>query len=60
MRYARESFIAPEREEQILSPFSYQGTCNTFLFNVWMKGFLLAELKPEQVVIMDNAAFYKS
>jgi hypothetical protein len=26
---------------------------------MWVKDFLLAELKPEQVVIIDNAAFHK-
>lgn len=60
MRYARESFIAAQREEQILGPFCYRGTCDTILFNVWVKDFLLPELKPSQVVIMDNAAFHKS
>lgn len=60
MRYARESFIAAQRGTQILSPFCYGGTCNTDLFNVWLKDFLIPELKPGQVVIMDNAAFHKS
>ena len=27
---------------------------------MWVKDFLLAELKPGQVVIMDNAIFHKS
>jgi len=60
MRYARESFIAAQKEEQILAPFCYRGTCDTILFNLWVKDFLLPELKPGQVVIMDNAAFHKS
>jgi len=60
MRYARESFIAAQKEEQILAPFCYRGTCDTTLFNVWVRDFLLPELKPGQVVIMDNAAFHKS
>ena len=59
MRYTRESFIAGHREKQILAPFCYRGTCDTILFNMWVKDFLLAELKPEQVVIIDNAAFHK-
>lgn len=60
MRYARESFIAAQKEEQILAPFCYRGTCDSTLFNIWVKDFLLPELKPGQVVIMDNAAFHKS
>ena len=60
MRYARESFIAAQRDGQILSPFCYRGTCNTDLFNLWLKDFLVPALNPGQVVIMDNAAFHKS
>lgn len=60
MRYARESFMAAQREGTILSPFCYRGTCNTDLFNMWVKDFLLPELKAGQVVIMDNASFHKS
>jgi transposase len=60
MRYARESFIAAQRGTQILAPFCYRGTCNTDLFNMWLKDFLIPELKPGQVVILDNAAFHKS
>lgn len=60
MRYARESFIAAQRDGQILSPFCYRGTCNTDLFNVWVRDFLIPELQPGQVVIMDNATFHKA
>jgi transposase len=60
MRYARESFIAAQRGAKILSPFCYRGTCNTDLFNMWLKDFLIPELNPGQAVIMDNAAFHKS
>ena len=60
MRYARESFIAAKREAQILSPFCYRETCNTDLFNMWLKDFLIPKLHPGQVVILDNAAFHKS
>lgn len=30
------------------------------LFNLWLKDFLIPELTPGQVVIMDNATFHKS
>jgi transposase len=59
-RYARESFIAAKIESCILAPFCYTGTCDTLLFNLWLKDFLLPVLKPGQVVIMDNASFHKS
>lgn len=54
LRYARESFIAAKIEPRILAPFCYKGTCNTLLFNLWLKDFLIPELKPGQVVIMDK------
>ena len=59
-RYARESFIAAKVEFRIVAPFCYTGTCDTLLFNLWLKDFLLPVLKPGQVVIMDNASFHKS
>ena len=38
----------------------FKGTCNTEVFNAWIEQVLLSELKPGQVVIMDNAAFHES
>jgi len=59
-RYARESFIAAKVESSIIAPFCYTGTCDTLLFNLWLKDFLIPVLRPGQVVIMDNASFHKS
>lgn len=59
-RYQRESFIAGKAGTKILAPFCYHGTCNADLFNFWLKHFLLPELSPGQVVILDNATFHKS
>jgi transposase len=60
LKYARESFIAAQGNGKILSPFCFRGTCNTELFNMWIREFLIPALKPSQVVIMDNASFHKS
>lgn len=38
----------------------FNGSCNTDVFNSWVEQFRIKELKPGQVVIMDNAAFHKS
>lgn len=59
-RYARESFIAAKVESKIIAPFCYTGTCDTLLFNLWLKDFLIPVLRKGQVVIMDNASFHKS
>ena len=59
-RYQRESFVAGKVGSKIIAPFCYQGTCNTDLFNYWVEHFLVPELSPDQVVILDNATFHKS
>jgi transposase len=59
-RYSRESFIAAKNQSNILAPFCYTGTCNTDLFNAWLEQILVPELKPGQVIILDNASFHKS
>lgn len=59
-RYARESFVAGLCGKDVLAPLCYQGTCNTALFNMWVQDFLVPNLKPGQVVVMDNATFHKS
>lgn len=56
----RESFIAALCQKKIIAPLAFKGTCNTTLFNEWVEKILTPELKPGQVVILDNAAFHKS
>ena len=38
----------------------FNGSCNTQVFEARLEQFLIKELKPGQVVIMDNASFHKS
>ena len=38
----------------------FEGTCDTGLFNVWLKQELLPLLAPGQVLILDNASFHKN
>ena len=59
-RYARESFIAGQLQQQILAPFCYTGTCDSTLFNFWLETFLLPALGAGYTIVMDNAAFHKS
>jgi DDE superfamily endonuclease len=60
LKYARESFIAAKIQFRILAPFCYTGTYDAKFFNLWLKEFLISDLKEGQVVIMDNASFHKS
>ena len=59
-RFARESFVAGLKGKEIISPFCYQGTMNTKLFNFWLNSFLLPNTIPGDILVMDNAAFHKS
>jgi len=36
-----------------IAPMVFNGSCNTLLFEAWIEKFLIKELKPGQVVIMD-------
>lgn len=58
--YERTNIIAGLVSNKPIAPVVFNGSCNTELFNKWVEEFLIKELKPSQVVIMDNAAFHKS
>ncbi len=45
---------------ELITSMEYDGYTNTELFLTWVEHFLCKELKPNQVVIMDNASFHKS
>jgi isftu1 transposase len=59
-RFVRQSIVAAQCGKKIIAALEYQGTCNTILFNFWIKEMLIPELKPGQIVIVDNAAIHKS
>ena len=56
----RQSIVAAQCGKKIVAALCYQGTCNTMLFNFWIKEILIPELKPGQIVIVDIAAIHKS
>ena len=37
----------------------FNGSCTTELFNSQVEAFLIKELRPDQIVILDNASFHK-
>ena len=59
-RFLRESFISALFNHHLIATMCFQGTCNALLFNTWLKDLLLPELKPESVIILDNASFHRS
>ena len=44
----------------MLAPFGYSGTGNADIFNTWVEKVLVPQLKPGQIIIMDNAKIHKS
>ena len=41
-----------------MAPFTVEGACNGVVFETWLETCLVPELKPGQVVILDNATFH--
>lgn len=56
----RLSMIAALNAKNIKAPFYFEGYTDTEVFNGWVAGCLVPELKPGQTVILDNASFHKS
>lgn len=61
-KYGRISVIAAwlSFTKKMIAPYVFEGYTDSTRFNNWLEKCLLPELKPGQVVIMDNAAFHKS
>jgi transposase len=45
---------------KFIAPFTFQGGCNSNVFNTWLENILLPDLPKGTTVVMDNAAFHKS
>ena len=58
--YERTNIIAGLISNELIAPMVFNGSCNTQVFESWVEQFLIKELKPGQVVVMDNASFHKS
>jgi transposase len=58
--YERTNIIAGYVNNKTIAPMVFNGSCNTKIFEQWVKHFFIKELKTGQVVIMDNASFHKS
>lgn len=58
--YQRTNIIAGYVNHKSIAPMVFNGSCNTQLFEAWVEQFLIRDLTPGQVVIMDNASFHKS
>jgi len=57
-RTQRVSVAAAWCQGEIVSPLTFEGYCNSALIEAWFEQHLIRELKPGQVVILDNASFH--
>ena len=57
-RTERVSVISAWWCGSILAPMVFEGFCNSMLVCRWIEEFLLTELLPGQIVIIDNASFH--
>lgn len=60
IKYSRENFIGAYVNGGLITAACYKDSCNKILFETWVEFFLIPVLKPNQIVIMDNASFHKS
>jgi len=56
----RISMVAASCCRQVIAAMTFVGYCNTKLIEMWVEFFLLPELLPGQIVIIDNASFHGS
>jgi transposase len=56
----RTRLIGAYRDGKLIAPMLFPGTCNTVLFNQWLKRMLLPILAVGSVIILDNASFHSS
>ena len=59
-RMVRTSLLLAQTKSHRFAPFLFDGTCNASVFNTWLRKCLIPELKPNQTIVMDNAAIHKS
>ena len=59
-RRPRTSLLAARIGQDFAEPVLFEGTCDTEVFNSWLKTRLCPRLTHKHLVIMDNAAFHKS
>ena len=56
----RTSLLGGYLKNKLIAPMLFGGTCNTTIFNEWLRHFLLPILTKPSVIILDNATFHKA
>jgi len=45
---------------KLIAPLTFEGPCNRQVFEKWLEEMLIPNLKPGQIIVLDNATFHKS
>jgi hypothetical protein len=56
----RITVISALKDRKLLAPMWFEGNTDTNIFNEWIEKCLVPELKPNQIIVIDNATFHKS
>lgn len=59
-KYQRVSMIAAQCRKDVLAPLIFTGTTDSKVFNHWLERYLVPQLRPGQVVVMDNYCIHKT
>ena len=46
-------------QNTIIAAMTFEGSCDRFVFEAWLKQVLIPEIPTGSVLIMDNASFHK-
>lgn len=58
-RQGRTNMVAGVCNKELLAPFTVEGSFNRVTMEIWLEKCLVPNLRPGQIVIMDNASFHK-
>jgi transposase len=56
----RISMIGSLLNGKFIAPMTFNGGCDTDMFNTWLEEILLPTLPQNSMIVLDNAAFHKS
>jgi transposase len=49
------SILAALRDDKLIAPLTFAGSCNRQVFEKWLEEILMPTLLPGQTIILDNA-----
>jgi len=58
-KFKRTNIVAGICQGKWVAPANYNGTTDSVLFEHWFEHCLLEEVKPDSVIVLDNATFHK-